>query len=77
MPSPLLPMASKSVFQPSVSLNVRQRKALARLRGDMSLERVPLPPIYAGQFAWKVRNFLLAVAAGVVVFFTTVWVCIQ
>jgi len=60
-----------------VSLNLRQRKALARLRGDMSLERPPMPPIYSAPFVIKVRNFLLAVATGVVVFSITVWYCLS
>lgn len=43
-----------------MSLSIRQRKALASLRDDMTLQRAPMPPIYDSGFARKVRNFVIA-----------------
>ena len=56
-----------------------QRKALARLRSDMSLERAPLPPIYSAPFARKAKAFfaVLAISVGLIALaVATAYVCI-
>ena len=58
-----------------MSLNYRQRKALARLRGDMSLERAPMPPIYTYPSVRMLGRAIYMAGVPLAVLIITIWVC--